>query len=83
MTAAFIQANGDMFRTATTYAREMSKVDKERGVIYGAKIISLGRVNDSRPWHVDEETLSDVEAMINGPNTVSYTHLTLPTKRIV
>jgi len=68
MTAAFIQSNGEMFRTATTFAGELSKVDKERGIIYGAKIISLGRVNDSRPWHVDEQTLLDVERMINGPN---------------
>ena len=68
MTGAFIQANGEMFRTSAIYARKMSRVDKEKGVIYGAKIIELGRVNDSRPWHVDDETLSQVESMINAPN---------------
>lgn len=46
-------------------------------MIYGAKVIELGRVNDHRPFIVDEETLSEVVAFGNRPNNgikVRFTH---------
>jgi hypothetical protein len=54
-----------------------SKIDFDKGVIYGAKVIELGRVNDHRPFVVDEETLSAVVAFGNRPNNgikVRFTH---------
>lgn len=54
-----------------------SKIDMDNGVIYGAKVIELGRVNDHRPFIVDEETLSEVVAFGNRPNNgikVRFTH---------
>lgn len=54
-----------------------SKIDTDNGVIYGAKVIELGRVNDHRPFLVDEETLSAVVAFGNRPNNgikVRFTH---------
>lgn len=54
-----------------------SKIDIDSGTIYGAKVIELGRVNDHRPFIVDEETLSEVVAFGNRPNNgikVRFTH---------
>ncbi len=43
-------------------------VDRANNVIRGAKVIQLGRVNDSRPFDVDEQTLEQVIEFGNRPN---------------
>lgn len=57
-----------MFRTATLRAAPKRGADKRTKAVYGAKIIQLGEVNDSRPFEVDNVTLQQVADAINGPN---------------
>lgn len=58
--------NRQMFRTVTT--REApTRVDRNHNVIFGARIIRLGALNDERPYVVDEGTLDNVVALGNRP----------------
>ena len=68
---------GDLVKFEALSLDAGSKIDMDNGVIFGAKVIELGRVNDHRPFIVDEETLSEVVAFGNRPNNgikVRFTH---------
>ena len=58
----------DLFRVGALRAQPTERVDAERGIIFGAKVIQLGAIKDDRPWLVDETTLSQVVQYINAPN---------------
>lgn len=76
-TMATIQAAAESFRTATLRAAPMVGVDREARRINGAKVMQLGRVNDSRPWEVDETTLDQVVNFgrsYNKGTKARYTH---------
>lgn len=61
--------NEHLFRTGVNHgSKETLRVDRAAKVIRGAKVIQLGAVNDSRPWDVDQETLSQVAEYIGRPN---------------
>lgn len=57
----------EMFRTSALRTPP-KKVDNKANVIFGAKVIQAGDVNDSRPFTIDQETLQSVADAINGPN---------------
>jgi len=51
----------DLFRSAKALSKPGElRVDRKKNVIYGAAMMQLGQVNDSRPWHVDDMTLDQV-----------------------
>lgn len=62
-----IQQPMHLFRTGAIRQDVSKGVDTQAGVIRGAKVIQLGSVNDSRPWLVDQETMSQVVKFGNGP----------------
>ena len=43
------------------------RVDRERKVIHGAKLMQLGPLNDNRPWTVDNETLQTALGFVQEP----------------
>lgn len=43
------------------------RVDRERKVIHGAKLMQLGPLNDNRPWTVDNETLQMALGFVQEP----------------
>ena len=52
-------------------------VDMDKGVLLGVKVIQMGRVNDARPFFVDETTLGQIVELGNQPAKglkVRYTH---------
>lgn len=54
-----------------------AEVDRDNRMIYGAKIIELGQINDPRGWVVDEATLAQVSELMAQPNKglkARYTH---------
>ena len=57
-----------LFRTGAIRQDVSKGVDTQAGVIRGARVIQLGDVNDSRPWYVDQETMSQVVKFGNQPN---------------
>lgn len=52
--------NNEFFRTSALRAAPTGGVDLEAKTINGVKVMQLGKVNDSRPWAVDLETLDQV-----------------------
>lgn len=64
------------FRTSPIRS-SVRRVDRNTNIIFGAKIIQLGEVNDDRPYLIDEETLSQVLAFGQSkPNGIKarFTH---------
>ncbi len=53
-------------------------IDRDKGIAYGVKVIQMGRVNDARPFKVDEETLDQVTDLGNRPNKGVKVRLTHP-----
>lgn len=56
---------------------ENTQVDRSQRMIFGAKVIELGQINDARGWLVDETTLAQVQEMMAQPNKgikARYTH---------
>lgn len=53
-------------------------IDRDKGIVFGAKVIQLGPINDDRPFVVDEETLEQVVAYGNNPNKGIKVRLTHP-----
>ena len=52
-------------------------VDMDKGLLLGVKVIQMGRVNDARPFFVDETTLGQIVELGNQPTKglkVRYTH---------
>lgn len=62
-----VKAPRELLRTGVLRAAP-GRVDRKQKVIYGAKLMQLGDVNDSRPWTVDEETLNQVLEFASQPN---------------
>jgi hypothetical protein len=56
----------------------VGEIDREKGVIYGAKVIEEGPLNDNRPYEVDEVTLEQVVDYGNKPNKGIKVRLTHP-----
>lgn len=53
------------FRTDTLgVSGEDVRVDRKKRTIYGASLMQLGRINDSRPWKVDELTLEQALSLM-------------------
>lgn len=68
-----------LFRTATLRGvAPKSGVDRIAKRITGVKVMQMGKVNDSRPWDVDEETLSQVVQFGNAPNKGTKARFTHP-----
>ena len=53
-------------------------IDRDKGIAYGVKVIQMGRVNDARPFKVDEDTLDQVTDLGNRPNKGVKVRLTHP-----
>ena len=51
--------------------------------IYSGKVRDLYEIDDKRMLMVASDRLSAFDVILDDPIPVSYTHLTLPTKRIV
>lgn len=61
--------NVEYFRTDTLRGLPSeSKVDRKTGTISGAKALQFGLLNDSRPWKVDQTSLSQVVDLVNQKN---------------
>ena len=69
----------NILNLAFTFA-EVGRVDKMKRVIYGAKIIELGNVKDSRPFMVDEKTLEQVAEFGSRPNKGIKARMSHPTE---
>ena len=68
-----------LFRTATLRGvAPKSGVDRIAKRITGVKVMQMGKVNDSRPWDVDEETLNQVVQFGNSPNKGTKARFTHP-----
>ena len=57
----------NMFRTMVLRSAP-ARVDREAKRINGVKVMQLGRVNDTRPYEVDDKTLEQVVTFGNQPN---------------
>lgn len=70
--------DADMFRTTKAVADpDLLRVDRKNHIIYGASLMQVGDLNDSRPWTVDAETLQQAEHFANqskGGMKARYTH---------
>jgi hypothetical protein len=55
-----------LFRTSILRAAPAAGVDRKAKRISGVKVMQLGKVNDSRPWEVDDRTLDQVINFGNG-----------------
>lgn len=58
----------NLFRMSALRSAPALGVDRAAKRINGVKVMQLGRVNDSRPWVVDEQTLAQVVEFGNAPN---------------
>ncbi len=67
----------NLFRTSVLRSAP-ARVDREAKRINGVKVMQLGRVNDSRPWEVDEETLRQIVTFGNAPNKGTKARFTHP-----
>lgn len=67
----------NMFRTQVLRSAP-ARVDREAKRINGVKVMQMGRVNDSRPWEVDEETLRQLATFGNQPNKGTKARFTHP-----
>ena len=73
----------DIAGKMTSIKEERSSPDPmDGGHPLGVKEVTLPTV---RPFETETDAcgLNDIDSATDGPKTVSYTHLTLPTKRIV
>ena len=50
----------NLFRTMALRGAPVGGVDRELKTIRGVKVMQMGKVNDSRPWEVDLESLQQV-----------------------
>jgi hypothetical protein len=57
-----------LFRTTALRSAPAVGVKRDAKRIEGVKVMQLGKVNDSRPWVVDEQTLAQVVEFGNAPN---------------
>lgn len=64
-------------RTSPLYA-SVQRVDRKANVIYGCKVIQLGRVNDDRPFLIDQGTLTQVLTYAETQNNGVKAHFTHP-----
>lgn len=64
---------------STLTAAKPSAIDKEKGIIYGAKIIQLGPLNDDRPFVIDGTTLEQVTELGNASQRGVKARFTHPT----
>jgi hypothetical protein len=53
-------------------------IDRDKGLVFGVKVMQIGEINDHRPFKVDEVTLSQVENLGNQPNKGVKVRLTHP-----
>lgn len=68
-----------LFRTAVLRGTApKTGVDRVAKRINGVKVMQMGKVNDSRPWEVDEETLAQVVQFGNAPNKGTKARFTHP-----
>lgn len=68
-----------LFRTAVLRGTApKTGVDRVAKRINGVKVMQMGKVNDSRPWEVDEETLNQVVQFGNAPNKGTKARFTHP-----
>ena len=58
----------NLFRSQVLRSAPAVGVDREAKRINGVKVMQLGKVNDSRPWEVDQATLAQVVEFGNAPN---------------
>ena len=69
-----------MFRSEAVREAPLKGVDRSANIIFGARVIQFGKVNDDRPWQVDDATLDQVVLMGNAPRAglkARYTHPSL------
>lgn len=60
----------EYFRTSIVRGlSDTSKPDRAAGTIPGIKAIQFGRLNDDRPWKIDNTTLEQVVSLVNQRNT--------------
>jgi hypothetical protein len=68
----------NLFRTSALRSAPAVGVDRAAKRINGVKVMQLGKVNDSRPWVVDEQTLAQVVEFGNAPNKGMKARFTHP-----
>ena len=66
----------DMFRTAVV--NSTPRVDRKTKIIFGANLMQLGDINDSRPWTVDMGTLENAKELMSRGNNGSKARFTHP-----
>ena len=67
----------EVFRSSRVAGGLRGEIDRVRGILYGAKIIEGGRLNDDRPWVVDDTTLDQVVDLARGQSSgvkARFTH---------
>lgn len=68
----------NLFRTKALRGAPKSGVDRAAKRVNGVKVMQMGKVNDSRPWEVDAETLDQVVQFGNAPNKGTKARFTHP-----
>jgi hypothetical protein len=68
----------NLFKTSPVRGAPKSGVDRSAKRINGVKVMQMGRVNDSRPWEVDADTLAQVVEYGNQPNKGTKARFTHP-----
>jgi hypothetical protein len=66
------------FRTMALKGSPVGGVDRSAKRINGVKVMQLGKVNDDRPWEVDDKTLAQLVQFGNAPNKGTKARFTHP-----
>jgi len=66
------------FRTMAVRGAPVGGVDRAAKRINGVKVMQLGKVNDDRPWEVDDKTLAQLVQFGNAPNKGTKARFTHP-----